>query len=127
MRIIGHGIDIVEVGRIERLLEDPERDFVDGAFTSLEQSLAPGSPAHARYFAGRLAGKEAVVKALGTGFSHGVAWIDIEIGRGASGEPTVTLSERALEIAFDLAVSQWLLSISHSDAFAVASAIAVAG
>jgi holo-[acyl-carrier protein] synthase len=125
MAIIGHGIDIVEVARIEKLLADPEQDFLEGAFSASEQELAAAPHARARHFAGRLAAKEAVVKALGTGFSQGIAWGEVEIGRADSGAPAVVLSGQALEVAAELGVTRWHLSISHSAAYAVASAIAV--
>src|SRR5207302_1669672 len=102
MAVIGHGIDIVEVARIEKLLADPDNDFLDGAFSGAEQQLAPEPHARAKHFAGRFAAKEAVVKALGTGFSQGIAWGEVEIGRDQSGAPAVALSGRALEVAAGL-------------------------
>jgi holo-[acyl-carrier protein] synthase len=125
MSVIGHGIDIVEIARIEKLLAAPEKDFIEGVFSESEQQLAPAPHACGRHFAGRLAAKEAVVKALGTGFSQGIAWGEVEIGQGESGAPTVVLSGRAREVAATLGVTRWYLSISHSAAYAVASAIAL--
>jgi holo-[acyl-carrier protein] synthase len=125
MAVIGHGIDIVEVARIEKLLADPERDFLEGAFSPSEQEFALAPETRAAHFAGLLAAKEAVVKALGTGFSQGVAWGEVEISRGDSGAPVVLLSGRARDVAAGLGVTRWYLSISHSAAHAVASAIAV--
>jgi phosphopantetheine--protein transferase-like protein len=90
MAVIGHGIDIVEVARIEKLLADTEEDFLEGAFSKLEQQLAPSSHARTEYFAGRFAAKEAVLKALGTGFSEGIALGEVEIARRESGAATVS-------------------------------------
>jgi holo-[acyl-carrier protein] synthase len=124
MAVIGHGIDIVEIARIEKLLADPEEDFLTGVFSEMEQKLAP-QDTRANFFAGRLAAKEAIVKALHTGFSKGIAWIEVEVTRSECGTPGVVLSGHALEIADSLGVTQWHLSISHSAAYAVASAIAL--
>lgn len=125
MAVIGHGIDIVELNRIEKLLRDPEGDFLQGAFTETEQKFDGAAHSQAKHFAGRIAAKEAIVKALGTGFSHGIAWSDIELGRNEAGMVDVLLSGRAHEIAVNLGVTRWHLSISHSQIHAVASAIAV--
>jgi holo-[acyl-carrier protein] synthase len=93
--------------------------------TEAERGLA-GEPAEwPGYYGGRLAAKEAVVKALGTGFSGEVAWGDVEILRLPSGQPVVRLSGGAKAVADGLGVTRWVLSISHSNSFAVASAIAV--
>jgi holo-[acyl-carrier protein] synthase len=125
MAVVGHGIDIVEVARIEKLLADPEQDFLEGTFSESERQLLPAPHARAKHFAGQVAAKEAVVKALGAGFSQGIAWGEVEIGRADSGAPAVVLSGRAQEVAAALGVTRWHLSISHSAAYAVASAIAV--
>jgi holo-[acyl-carrier protein] synthase len=77
------------------------------------------------HFARRLAATEAVAKALGTGFSPGISWGEIEITSGDSGAPKVALSGRALEVANDLGATRWHLSISHTASDAVASVIAV--
>jgi holo-[acyl-carrier protein] synthase len=125
MAVVGHGIDIVEIARIEKLLADPVQDFLEGAFSPSEQQLSRAPHSQAKHFAGRLAAKEAVVKALGTGFSQGIAWSEVEIGFADSGAPAVVLSGRAWEVAAGLGVTRWHLSISHSALCAVASAIAV--
>jgi holo-[acyl-carrier protein] synthase len=123
--IIGHGIDIVEIGRIQRLLDMPNSEWTRAAFTAAEREVADPPPAQARYFAARYAAKEAVAKALGKGISGDIAWMDIEILRQATGEPTVALTNAAQDVAKELGVTRWIISISHSGAYAVASAIAV--
>jgi holo-[acyl-carrier protein] synthase len=126
MQIIGHGIDIVEVAAIERLLRDPDDDFISAWFTSAETELAPSGPAgRSTYFAGQLAAKEAVVKALGTGLIGEMAWTDIEILRQSSGAPNVVLSCETARVADSSGVTKWLVSISHAEQFAIASAIAL--
>lgn len=125
MRLIGHGIDIVELARVTASLRSSPDDFLEGAFTEAERALA-GEPAErVGYYGGRLAAKEAVAKALGTGFTGDVSWADVEILRLSSGQPEVRLSGGAKAVADGLGVTRWLLSISHSNAFAVASAVAV--
>ena len=120
MDMIGHGIDIVEIERIEKIFED----LLDQCFTELEQTNQPLGINRVRHIAGRFAAKEAVLKALGTGFGDGVAFIDVEIGHSPSGAPTVRLSGGAASVAKSLGIQKWLLSISHSESFAVASALA---
>lgn len=124
--LLGHGIDIVELASMRRLLDHAEQDFLDECFTASERrNMSPGGGHRLPHIAGQFAAKEAVLKALGTGFGDGVAFADVEIGRNAAGAPTVTLSGGAAQIAQAMKVTAWLLSISHGEAFAVASAIAV--
>jgi holo-[acyl-carrier protein] synthase len=125
MRIIGHGIDMVDIARIQSRLDSPGRNWVERVYSPDERERADQSPHDVRYYAGRFAGKEAVAKALGTGFSGEVTWREIEILRLPSGAPEVRLTGGALEIAAKLGIAHWLISISYSEAFAMASAIAV--
>lgn len=126
MRIIGHGIDIQDIGRIEKLISTPGRDWIEGVFTASEQAAANGLSKSAQYFAGRYAAKEAVANAIGTGFSDDVAWLDIEILRTQTGAPAVRLVAGAADAARVSGITEWLVSISHSGEFAVASVIGVA-
>ena len=125
--IRGHGIDVVELARIQNHLNSPHDDWADAVFSADERAQADPPPHDIGFYAGRYAAKEAVAKALGTGFSDDVAWLDIEILRQPTGAPEVRLSGGALEVANTLGVTQWLISISHSGGYAVASAIAVSG
>jgi len=125
MQIIGHGIDVEEVAAIARLLEDPKDDFISGWFTSAETKMAPSDPVgRSIYFSGRQAAKEAVVKALGTGLIGEMAWTDIEILRQSSGAPYVVLSSETARVADASGITKWLVSISHTERYAVASVIA---
>jgi holo-[acyl-carrier protein] synthase len=126
MRIIGHGIDLMNLAKVEKHLTDPNGDWLDGAFSEDEHAQADAPPHEVEFYGGRYAAKEAVVKALGTGFSNDVAWLDVEILRRPIGGPEVRLSGGALEVANALGVTQWLVSISHSGDYAVASALALA-
>jgi holo-[acyl-carrier protein] synthase len=127
MRIVGHGIDITEVARVETLLADPNADFLEGWFTETEQALCSAPHLRAQYYAGRVTVKEAVAKALGTGFSRGVTPTDIEVGRLDTGQPTAILTGAAAAIATSLGVTQWFVSLGHGPTYAVGSAIGVAG
>jgi holo-[acyl-carrier protein] synthase len=100
MRLIGHGIDIVEIASMTRLLNHAREDFLDECFTPSERdNLPPEGPHRLAHIAGRFAAKEAVTKALGTGFGDGVAFADVEIGRTAAGVPTVKLTNGAARVA----------------------------
>lgn len=124
MNIIGHGIDIVEVKRIKKIIERFGNRFEMRCFTETECIAAGTGVKRIQYLAGRFAAKEAVVKALGTGWSQGISWTDIEIERLSTGKPLVSLCGRCQEIAAELGVKAWLLSVSHTDSYAVASVIA---
>jgi holo-[acyl-carrier protein] synthase len=128
MPILGHGIDIVETARIRRLLDQHGQHFLDRCFTSAEQAYcARGVKRHAEHLAGRFAAKEAILKVLGTGWRGGIAWTDIEILPEPSGQPRVHLTGECLRVARDLGISRWLVSISHIETHATASAIGMRG
>jgi holo-[acyl-carrier protein] synthase len=123
MKIIGTGIDIIEIAKIGELLQSPERHFETSCFTDSE--LTGFSLANkVQYLAGCFAAKESVLKALGTGWTQGIAWTDIEIVQRDSGTPAVLLSGRCGEIALSLGITDWTLTISNCRSCAIASAIA---
>jgi holo-[acyl-carrier protein] synthase len=125
MPIIGHGIDLVETQRIADLLREHGQRFLDRCFTSAEQAYCAGHPKrHVEHLAGRFAAKEAVLKALGTGWRGGIAWTDIEILNEPSGQPRLTLTGECKRIAQEMGIKRWHVSISHVAAHASASAIA---
>jgi holo-[acyl-carrier protein] synthase len=124
MPIIGHGIDIVETARVAKMVEDHEERFLRRCFTQGEQDYVAANPARrAEHLAGRFAAKEAILKVLGTGWANGVSWTQAEVVREPSGKPAVKLHGRCAEIAGELGITRWHLSISHSGGFATASAI----
>ena len=125
MRIIGHGVDIVDIERVALQIERREADSPGAWFSVREVEAAPSDLDRMAYFAGRIAAKESVVKALGTGLVGQMAWTEIEIVRLESGAPSVALSGVAASLAAALGVTDWLVSISHSELCAVASAIAI--
>lgn len=123
-KIVGHGIDIVETRRIQELVERSGEHFEMECFTATERSMSALGAKRIENLAGRFAAKEAVIKALGTGWSQGISRLEIEIQRLPSGEPSVMLHGECQEIAEELGITQWLLSISHTSSYAAASAIA---
>jgi holo-[acyl-carrier protein] synthase len=125
MRIIGYGIDLVEVAGIKEELESPNKKWAERFCSSAEREQADAPPVHYRYYAGRFAGKEAVAKALGTGFAGDITWRGIEILRTKSGGPYVRLSDEVLGLAKSLGINDWFISISYCGEIAIASAIAV--
>lgn len=126
MRIAGHGIDIVEVARVGRMLHEHGERFLLRCFTAGEREAGAGSRREAEHLAARFAAKEAALKALGTGLTRGISWPEIEVVRDASGRPGLVLTGRAAEVAAELKITQWHVSLSHTETHAVASVIAVA-
>lgn len=124
MDILGHGIDVIDIGRIRELMARSE-DLLFGWFTSRELSALEARGNQACVVGGRIAAKEAVAKALGSGFAGEVSWQDIEIMATDAGAPTVELSGGGAELARSLGLTKLVVSISHSRTVAVASAIAV--
>lgn len=125
MRTLGHGVDLVEIARIDRMLDEHGARFRDRCFTPGEQAWAEtGQAVRAERYAARFAAKEAVLKALGTGLAEGIEWTEIEVERAATGRPSIRLSGRAAEIAADLGIDAWHVSLSHAGGMAMASVIA---
>ena len=121
-----HGVDLVEVSRIEDMLERHGASFVNRVFTVDEQHYAEASPpGRAERYAARFAAKEAVLKALGTGWAGGMAWTDVGVKHGPNGQPLVHLSGMAAEEAGAQGVSGWVLTLSHVGGMAMASVIGV--
>lgn len=118
--ILGIGNDIIEIARIKAIMARHPDRFLKLAFTSQEQEYCLKRKEPALHFAGRFAAKEAIVKALGTGFSKGVNLTDFEIHPNAEGKPEVILSPLASEIFGNPSL---MVSISHCKAYATAVAI----
>lgn len=116
--IRGIGIDIIEIDRIANAIERRGGLFIERLFTRNEQlPFDPAAKRHqAAYYAGRFAAKEAVVKALGTGF-RGITWQDIEVLKDSLGKPYINLSSHVAK-RFDN--PELLISISHCKTYACA-------
>lgn len=124
MRLIGHGIDLVEIDRIARLMERHGDRFLERVYTVIERDYCMAqTKRHLEHLAGRFAAKEAALKALGTGLSGGIQWTDVQVRREASGQPVLELSGEAGRIADERGITSWSLSLSHDRSHAVASAL----
>ena len=121
--IIGSGIDMVEIRRIQFSIDRYGRRFLDRVFTAEEQAYCLRKRNSAESFAARFAAKEAGAKALGTCISHGVGWLEIEVVREPSGRPTLRFHGRAAEIAGRLGFVRAALSITHTAELAAASVV----
>ncbi|MBC8203842.1 MAG: holo-ACP synthase [Planctomycetes bacterium] len=119
-----HGIDVIDVPRISAMLEKHGDHFINRCFTKTEQEAAAVSAEQTRAerFAARYAAKEAVLKALGTGLSGGIEWIDIGVVRD-DGAPRIELTGKAAEVAHKAGIKEWRLSLSHAAGIAFASVI----
>ena len=125
MQIIGLGTDIIECGRIARMLSQHGERFTNHVYTAEEVRYCSGRKVSEQHFAGRWAAKEAVLKALGTGWIAGIAWRDVEIVIQPGGKPVIRLHRGAAEKADELGIADVLISISHCKSHATATAIAV--
>lgn len=125
VNVIGHGIDLVEVAELRRWIEDPRDPLIPRCFVQAELEEIGDGPDRIERLAGRFAAKEAVLKALGTGFGAGVAFTDVVIHRAPGAAPEVQLSGGAAKAAEALGVTAWRLSISHTGGLTMASVLAL--
>jgi holo-[acyl-carrier protein] synthase len=123
--IAGIGTDIVEIERIAKMIADHGDHFLERTFTPAEIAHCRPRREAAQHFAGRWAAKEAVMKALGTGFTKEVGWTDIEVALKPSGQPHIVLHGSAREYATRIGIDSVLVSISHTHTIATATAIAM--
>ncbi len=126
MKIVGTGVDIVDVARIAEAVTRHGGRFLARVFTPAEAEYCRSRGVPAQHFAARFATKEAVLKALGTGWSAGIAWRDVEVINGPAGQPAVELHGGAARRAQNLGIAAIHVSISHTSDHAVAHAIAEA-
>ncbi len=125
MEILGIGTDITECLRIARMIERHADLFVNRVYTPDEIRYCQNRKQSTQHFTGRWAAKEAILKALGTGWVRGISWRDVEICTEPGGRPTVTLRGGAKEVADRLHIDEVLVSISHCRTHATAYALAV--
>ena len=121
--IVGSGIDITEVRRIQKVVERYGQRFLDRVYTAAEQAYCLGRRNGAESLAARFAAKEAAAKALGTGISHGVTWSEIEVVRDPRGKPGLRFHGRAGDLATRLGVTNAALSLTHTSEHAMASVV----
>jgi holo-[acyl-carrier protein] synthase len=125
MNILGIGTDIVECLRIAQMIERHGELFITRVYTPREIRYCQRRKAATQHFAGRWAAKEAVLKAVGTGWRRGISWRDVEICNVAGGKPIVVIRGGLREIADEMGIGQVLISISHCRSHATAYAIAI--
>ena len=114
---------MAEIERIRHSMERYGNRFLDRIYTAAEQAYCLRKRNAAESFAARFAAKEASAKALGTGISQGVSWLEIEVVRAPGGRPTIRFHGRAAEIAGRLGVAHTALSITHTSSLAMASVL----
>lgn len=124
MSVLVHGIDLVEIARIDRMLSEHGQRFLERCFTESERTYAEaGKRRRGERYAARFAAKEAALKALGTGWRDGISWQDVEVVREPSGRPRLRICGEAANVAESLGVRSWAVSLSHTDTHAIASVI----
>jgi len=121
--IVGLGLDIAEVGRVKAAIERHGEVFLRRVYTPREREYCERFKNKFERYAGRFAAKEAAMKALGTGWSRGVRWVDVEVVREQGGRPTMALSGEAGKVAERLGVKRIALSITHTGEQALAQVI----
>jgi holo-[acyl-carrier protein] synthase len=121
--IVGTGIDIAEVPRIREVIERHGDRFLRRIFTEGEIQYCESKANRVERYAARFAAKEAGMKAIGTGWNHGVRWRDIEVARKPGGRPTLLLHGKAAEFAAKLGTTNIALSLTHTADQAMAQVI----
>lgn len=123
-RVVAVGVDVVDIARMGVIIGRQPR-FAERVFTTDERRYCEQSINAAERFAARFAAKEAGLKALGVGLG-GADFVDVAVGKRASGEPVLLVTGRAAERAEELGIRSWLLTLSHSDTVACAVAVGLA-
>ncbi len=121
--IVGSGIDLVEIARIQHSMDRFGRRFLERVYTEAEQAYCLRRRNAAESFAARFAAKEAAAKALGTGISRGVSWLEIEVTRAPGRRPELRFSGRAAEMAAHIGARRAALSLTHTTTTAMASVV----
>jgi holo-[acyl-carrier protein] synthase len=118
--VIGTGIDIVDINRIERLMARWGDVFLDRVFTEKEIVWCQRRTRPPECFAIRFAAKEAFLKAIGWGLRNGIQWTDIEVENDLMGKPSFSFHRKAKEVLENLRIQKALLTLSHDRPYAVA-------
>ena len=125
MNVIGIGTDIVECLRVANMIEKHEDIFIQKVYTPGEIEYCGKRKSATQHYAGRWAAKEAILKAMGTGWAKGIQWTDIEIVNQMGGKPFVKINGQAKVICEARGIEEILISISHCRTFATAFATAL--
>src|SRR3982751_6621706 len=123
MSLLGIGVDLVECARIQHSLDRFGEKFLRRVFTDGEIEYSMSMKFPARHLAARFAGKEAVSKAFGTGIGKAMGWRNIDIRKKKSGEPFLFFSGPAEAFAAERGVASALITLSHTETYAVAYAV----
>jgi holo-[acyl-carrier protein] synthase len=121
--IVGSGIDIAEVPRIAQAITRYGDRFLRRIFTEEEIRYCESKANRIERYAARFAAKEAAMKALGTGWNHGIRWRDVEVRHEPGGRPTIAFHGNAAEFASRLGAAHVALSLSHTASEAIAQVI----
>ncbi len=121
--IIGIGVDLVDTKRVRELLDRYGERFAQRVFTERERGYCRNERRRHECLGGRFAAKEAALKAIGTGLSHGIAWKDVELISGESQPPRIQWHRRAAEIAESRGMKSCHVTITHDGDMAVAVVI----
>ena len=121
--IFGTGIDIVDISRFQKFIDDNNILLFQRIFTSREIEYCAGKKWAAQHYALRFAAKEAFLKALGTGLRDGLSWQEMEVVHDRYGKPEVLLSGKAEQLFANKGLGKCFLSLSHDGNCAVASVI----
>ena len=124
MALASVGVDMVEIARMEKVL-GRRPNFAKRVFTKEERAYCDRMARPAQHYAARFAAREAVLKALGTGFSRGIGFSDVSVGRSEAGQPLAVLTGKAADIAAEQGILEVALSLSYTHEVAVASAVAM--
>lgn len=124
MAIVSLGIDLVEIARLEQVIERRGARFLERVFTAGERAYCDGRASRIASYAGRFAVKEAAMKVLGTGWSRGVRWLDLEVVRERGQAPRLVMHGVSAEIARKKGIARVHVAITHDAG--IASAVAVA-
>lgn len=125
LNVVGVGTDIIECLRIAQMIERHGELFINRVYTDYEIRYCQRRKQATQHFAGRWAAKEAILKAIGTGWRRGISWRDMEVSNEGGGKPTVALRGGAREVVEQLGVGEILVTISHCRSHATAFAIAI--
>jgi holo-[acyl-carrier protein] synthase len=121
--IYGTGVDIVEIARFQRFLQQGNNALFHRLFTSLEMEYCSTKKNSAQHYALRFAAKESFLKALGTGLRDGLSWQHIEVVNDELGKPELKLYDRALEMFRQAGLTSCFLSLSHDAGCAIAMVV----
>ena len=125
MKITGIGIDLIMVERMKKAVEKWGEPFLNRVFTKKEQGYSYSQARPYPHLAGRFGAKEALLKAIGTGWGKGIRWTDIEIIRDDKGKPKIELSGILNDVVINMGIKEILVSISHERDYAIAQVILV--